>query len=446
MHADSDSRALRWTLGAVGLAASLVILYVSANMNYRFGFSLGKTPEDGELYGKASVASDVFKAIAPFFFYAAWRARVWSIASAAAVVWVVTTGYALTGAFGHAALNRLDTAGQRTLAADVYKDLRADKKRYEDQLSWLPAHRAVDTVKADLEGVKGQLLWTQSTECTEPRGKQRAFCEGYHKLNAELGNATKADEYNKKIEVSAGKRSDTTVAAVMTEADPQAGIISRTTGWNLSLVQLLLAIAIVALLETGSGLGPTISIMYMMGLLVRPPKNEGIELTAKDITPDPVAEVVVTDPPLAIEGPKDEPIALQPEPVAQNLPAPLTSIGRQPLPGSEGSLAEIGFPVSGKVSGPKREARPPQEAAQGFYTWLRAFDLVREPLTSEDMKRLYAEYCEADHRETTHESLMREELKTLKRVTRRGKKVTIDGRRHEVKAPPPETASEGKGK
>jgi hypothetical protein len=47
-------------------------------MNYRFGFSLGKTAVDGQIYGLASAAADCFKALVPFFFFAALRNRMWS--------------------------------------------------------------------------------------------------------------------------------------------------------------------------------------------------------------------------------------------------------------------------------------------------------------------------------------------------------------------------------
>ena len=64
----------------------------------------------------------------PFFFFAAWRNRMWSQAFAAVAVWLVVTGYSMTSALGHAALNRLDTSGVRAMATTTYKDLREDLK------------------------------------------------------------------------------------------------------------------------------------------------------------------------------------------------------------------------------------------------------------------------------------------------------------------------------
>ena len=53
----------RHVLGVLGVIAASVLLVVSAMMNYRFGYTLGKTPSDGHIYGLASAAADCFKAL-----------------------------------------------------------------------------------------------------------------------------------------------------------------------------------------------------------------------------------------------------------------------------------------------------------------------------------------------------------------------------------------------
>ena len=108
---------MRHVLGVLGVAAAGVLLAVSAAMNWRFGYSLGVSEVDKQIYGAASAAADCFKALVPFFFFAAIRNRMWSQAAASAVIWVVVTGYSLTSALGHAMLNRLDTSGSRAVAA-----------------------------------------------------------------------------------------------------------------------------------------------------------------------------------------------------------------------------------------------------------------------------------------------------------------------------------------
>ena len=83
------------------------------------------------------------------------------------LVWVVVTSYSLTSALGHAALNRLDTAGQRTATARHYKDHRADLARAQEQLSWIPQHRPAQAVQADIDALKDDRAWAYTEECTQ---------------------------------------------------------------------------------------------------------------------------------------------------------------------------------------------------------------------------------------------------------------------------------------
>ena len=166
---------MRHALGVLGVLAAGVLLAVSAAMNWRFGFSLGRTELDGQIYGAASAAADCMKALVPFFFFAAIRNRMWSQAAASALVWVVVTAYSLTSALGHAALNRFDTAGHRAATVAAYKDHRADLARAEEQLTWIPQHRPAQTVQAEIDSLKSDRAWVWTKECTEVTGSKGGF-------------------------------------------------------------------------------------------------------------------------------------------------------------------------------------------------------------------------------------------------------------------------------
>lgn len=256
---------MRHVLGILGVLAASVLLLVSAMMNYQFGYSLGKTPIDSQIYGMASAAADCFKALAPFFFFAAIRNRVWSQALAAALVWAVVTVYAFTSALGHAALNRFTTSGERVVASANYQDLRADMKRAEDQLKWIPPHRPKSTVEAELHVLKAQRSWLTSKECTDPTIKSsREFCQQYFKLAAEYASGQEAEKHQAKIAQLSAKIGSTNVtgAAVMGEADPQAGVISRLIGVDVSTVQTGLMLFVALLIEIGSGFGMYVAFAY----------------------------------------------------------------------------------------------------------------------------------------------------------------------------------------
>jgi hypothetical protein len=247
----------------LGVIAAGVLLAVSAAMNYRFGFSLGKTAADGQIYGAASAAADCFKALVPFFFFAAWRNRMWSQAFAAAVVWVVVTGYSMTSALGHAALNRLDTSGQRAVATANYKDLRAESKRAQDQLTWIPAHRPPETVSAELNVLKAQRFWVVTNECTEVTGKSaREYCQQFHKLSAELASGQQARKLESHVADLGAKLATVTGGTVIAEADPQASVLAKMTGMELEKVQTAMALFVALLIEIGSGFGMYVAFAY----------------------------------------------------------------------------------------------------------------------------------------------------------------------------------------
>ncbi|MFN3868031.1 MAG: hypothetical protein ACK4MF_03065 [Hyphomicrobiaceae bacterium] len=179
----------------------------------------------------------------------------WSQAAASAVVWVVVTAYSLTSAFGHAALNRFDTAGQRQIEAQTYKDLRADLKRAQDQLSWVPQHRPIATVKGEMDSARNSRLWQLSGECTKVVGKsQRTFCDGYHALAAELGSAEQAAALEERLAATQAKLAQSG-GSVAAEADPQAAVLAKLAGLNVDTVQMALTAFIALLLEIGSGFG-----------------------------------------------------------------------------------------------------------------------------------------------------------------------------------------------
>ena len=247
---------IRHALGVMGVLAAGVLLAVSAAMNWRFGFSLGRTELDGNIYGAASAAADCLKALIPFFFFAAIRNRMWSQAIAAAFVGVIVTAYSLTSALGHAALNRYDTAGHRTVEAQSYKDLRGDLKRAQDQLSWIPQHRPVATVQGEIEGLKSQRAWTWTDGCKTLENKQgRDFCQKYHGLTAEVASGQQAAQLEARVAELQSKLGKTDAGTVMGEADPQAAVLAKLSGLSIDQVQMAMTIFIALLLEVGSSFG-----------------------------------------------------------------------------------------------------------------------------------------------------------------------------------------------
>lgn len=252
---------MKHVLGVLGVLAAGVLLAVSAAMNWRFGFQLGKTEFDGQIYGAASAAADCFKALVPFFFFAAWKNRMWSQAAASAVVWVVVTAYSFTSAVGHATLNRQDSTGERAVQAQMYKDLRASLKHSQDEQGWIPQHRPAQTVQAEIDNVKNQRPWVWTNGCTDVKGKDgRAFCQKFHEMTAEKAAADQATAVEAQIADVQAKLAKMPSGVSVAEADPQAAVLAKLGSAffpNLKIedVQTGLALFIALLLEIGSGFG-----------------------------------------------------------------------------------------------------------------------------------------------------------------------------------------------
>ena len=250
---------MRHVFGIFGVLAAAVLIAVSAAMNWRFGYSLGRTEVDGLIYGSASVAADILKALVPFFFFGAVRKRVWSQACAAAAVGIVVTAYSLASALGHAAINRNDTTSHRQIEVQTYNDLYAELVRARERLSWIGAHRAKATVASEIEGLKGERNWKLTDGCmTIDKKTAREFCQRFRTLEGELGSAREAEELEASIANIQAKITSFRGSTAMGDADPQASVLAKLLGLPIDQIQFGLTIFVAILLEVGSGMG-----MYM---------------------------------------------------------------------------------------------------------------------------------------------------------------------------------------
>jgi hypothetical protein len=251
---------MRHVFGVVGVIASLILLSVSAAMNYQFGFSLGKSEFDSHILGAASIAADGLKALMPFFIFAAWRQRNYAQATGAAALWAVCIVYAMTSALGFTALNRSDTSGARAMHVEKYGDLRAELTQINQQQGWLEKHRPAGTVQADIEAAKQNTRWTTSEGCTNATvDKSREFCENFHKLGAELAVAKQGDELTRRADAVRAKLAAMDGGPAVQVADPQAEILSSLSGLDISRIDVAMTLLVTALVELGSSLGLYVS-------------------------------------------------------------------------------------------------------------------------------------------------------------------------------------------
>lgn len=247
---------MRHVLGVLGVFAAATLLLVSAAMNWRFGFGLGKTEFDAHIYGAASAASDVLKALIPFLILAAVRGRNWSQALGGVLLLAICSSYSLTSSLGFAALNRSDTVNERAASAATYKDLRAEMTYLRDQMAQLPQHRPEGVVSSNIERMKQHRRWDSTRGCTNATVlKSIEYCREFHALEAELAAATKATTLDERIVAVRAKLDDLRRTGPSTDADPQAAILANISGLGTDKIQLALVILVSVLVEAGSALG-----------------------------------------------------------------------------------------------------------------------------------------------------------------------------------------------
>jgi hypothetical protein len=302
---------MRHVLGIAGVTAAAVLLIVSAAMNWRFGYTLGKSDFESQLYGAASAAADCFKALLPFFIFAALRNRSYSQALGGMLLFAVCFSYSLTSSLGFAALNRADTTGSRTLKAETHEDLRAELDRSREALKTLPAHRPVGTVAGEIQAFKQNRAWISSSECTNATAAtSMTYCEGFFKLKAELAVAEQADKLDARVSQLRAKLGDLDPIAVA-KADPQSQVLAGLTGRSTDEIQTSLTVLIALLVELGASLGFYTAFSYwrifdVKGLPMPAPAVRAVPMPAFAPSPRPAIEAQNSDPDLEPAQPKTD--------------------------------------------------------------------------------------------------------------------------------------------
>jgi hypothetical protein len=285
---------MRHVLGIAGVTAAAVLLLVSAAMNWRFGYTLGKSEFESQLYGGASAAADCFKALLPFFIFAALRNRSYSQALGGALLFAVCFSYSLTSSLGFAALNRADITGLRVLKVETHADLRADLERSREELKSLPARRPVGTVAGEIEAFKQNGRWLSSAGCAEATAvKSMSYCEGFFKLKAELAIAEQSDKLEGKISQLTNRVSELDSAAAAKATDPQSQMLASLTGRSTEEIQLGLTLLIALLVELGASLGFYTAFSYWRIFDVKGlPAPEPVRVPMPAFAPVPVLQAL----------------------------------------------------------------------------------------------------------------------------------------------------------
>jgi hypothetical protein len=293
---------MRHVLGLLGVVSAAILLLVSASMNWSFGYGLGKSEFEAQLFGAASAAADTLKALLPFFIFGALRNRNRAQAAAGVLLFAVCFTYSLTSSLGFATVNRADTARARIQQSEKHRALVRDGERIATNLA--EVNRQLNRVEpppenpvpmanplvAQIEGYKQNYYWKASNECTAAQGKQsREYCQGYFALLSQRDAAIKQDAENRtrraaehekaarerRAHLEARRddlerqrarnidalRNEGTDSAVG-DADPQVELLAGLIGASTEQMERALPILVALLVEIGASLGFFVAFSY----------------------------------------------------------------------------------------------------------------------------------------------------------------------------------------
>ncbi|MGE8944074.1 hypothetical protein ACO2I3_19385 [Leptospira interrogans] len=252
--------------------AALLMIAVSASMNFLFMKSLATREVDGIVLGAASAAADILKAALPWFVALAWRQRRIVFAGVGSSVFVGFSIFSLLSALGFAADLRSNMSGKREAANAALSQKQSEETSLKKRRSALGTVRPEHLIAADLAIARQDRRWASSKECTDATVPgSRAFCQTYLGLQASLVSSREAARLDKQLAAIGGEIAVMRAAGAGTETDPQVAVIARLLSQERDVVRTVLIVAAALLVEAGSGLGLWLALGHS-----EPPRGDGL--------------------------------------------------------------------------------------------------------------------------------------------------------------------------
>lgn len=245
-----------------GILVSLGLIAVSVALNFRMGLRSADTELDGKLYGAGAAFGDCLKALAPFMM--SWGLRHGDLLAAGSAVMLfgICTTFSFVSSLGFAAGHRASKQSTAQVQVDGYSDVRKERKRLEEALSFHGPQRSAREVEDNITAKLKQRVWAGgqtvgvlSKDCLIDRKSTRAACELVAKLKVELA----ASQEVERLTADLRRLSEGPIAAPVTsdaQVDVIAGVVNLITdAVAKDHIGLLLSILLACFIEVGSGMG-----------------------------------------------------------------------------------------------------------------------------------------------------------------------------------------------
>jgi hypothetical protein len=186
---------------ALGVLLTVVMIGLSALINYNFGFSLGTSETNGRIFGAVSVVAVGVMALVPLRVNAHWETGRKSRAILGSALFAILAAYAIAGSIGFGIQNRSQIAGSgETLTAQL-KDQVADRDQAVTRLKGLSEDQPAAAISAKIDAAKKDRRWEQTQGCVNATvTASRDFCQEVDGLRARLDVAATAGKLRETIE------------------------------------------------------------------------------------------------------------------------------------------------------------------------------------------------------------------------------------------------------
>jgi len=279
-----------WLYITIGFLASLGFLAVSAFMNFKYGLTLGNTPENAWMYGGFSILTDIFKTLLPLFIVSFFLQRQYISVAVGSTIFGLLVIYSLLSAFGFAKTNRATLSKEALTQERDLKTWRSDLKSAKSEKKALPKYRPVQTVKSALNAAKQNRRWQTTKNCLEGEvtaRKSRAFCSDYNTLLGELATSQEAQKLNLKIDKIERKINRVATGETQKIGDVQAEALVSFAGLSEDNAQSVLSGFIAVLTELCSSFGLVLTTVFWRNHNNEAQKKKPIKKVSvkKDVSP-----------------------------------------------------------------------------------------------------------------------------------------------------------------
>lgn len=257
---------MRFLVTVVSAGAALTLIAASGLMNWVFMTSLGKSALEQQILGAVSIAVSAFIALLPTLLVWAWRERRPLYLMLGVPVFLAFAAFSLSSAVGFAAKNRGSIGEDRALATARLASVKREIEETGAAQRKLGSLRSFAVLQELLRGLEQDRRWQSSKACTQATADaSRSFCKDYFELKAEAARASEAARLEQHM---SGLRSESRRLegqGAGREADNQAAVLARLTGYQTSEVERGLTLFLAVLVEAGAALGLYFATGHMRG-------------------------------------------------------------------------------------------------------------------------------------------------------------------------------------